>query len=263
MDRQLFSDAGRVSSRKSRNGAVPVSIVLHAAAITAAVVLSGAVPAKSVGEPKPEPLVFRVAPTASAGQPPRSGGPVRPPTPPTSRRAPAQARAVPTAPPLVSPPDVPTIISEPALGPVPELPPFGSGDRTAAPCVDCPINGTSGDPAATGPGGPGGGGDEGEGGNGLGGPVRVSTINAPRRIRGTMPTYPEVAKRAGVTGLVVLDCTIGPDGRIRDVRVVSGNPVFHREALQAVRQWEYTRPTLNGRPISVLLMVTVQFVMPR
>jgi outer membrane biosynthesis protein TonB len=41
--------------------------------------------------------------------------------------------------------------------------------------------------------------------------------------------------------------------------VLTGNPVFRRAALDAVRQWIYTEPKLNGRPISVLLTVTVHF----
>ena len=60
------------------------------------------------------------------------------------------------------------------------------------------------------------------------------------------PVYPDAARRSGVEGTVVLDATIGADGRVTDVAVVRGLPLGVSEAAaDAVRRWQY-RPA-RGR----------------
>jgi protein TonB len=88
-------------------------------------------------------------------------------------------------------------------------------------------------------------------------------IREPRRIRATVPTYPELARRAHIEGKVVLECVIDTDGRVTDVRVVSGPALLAGAALDAVRTWVYTPTTLNGQPIRVILNVTVTFALAR
>ena len=54
------------------------------------------------------------------------------------------------------------------------------------------------------------------------------------------PVYPDPARRSGVEGTVVLDATIGADGRVTDVAVVRGLPLGVSEAAaNAVRHWLY------------------------
>lgn len=70
-------------------------------------------------------------------------------------------------------------------------------------------------------------------------------------IRSAPPQYPPTAKAAGITGVVLLRVTIGTDGSVQDVQVISGNPLLAKAAVDAVRGWVY-RPTLvNGRPTQV------------
>jgi protein TonB len=88
-------------------------------------------------------------------------------------------------------------------------------------------------------------------------------IREPRRIRGEVPVYPELARRAHIEGKVVLECVIDTDGRVTDLRVVSGPPLLTGAALDAVRTWVYTPTTLNGQPIRVILTVTVKFALAR
>src|SRR5206468_7376576 len=69
-------------------------------------------------------------------------------------------------------------------------------------------------------------GPPGPGGTGEGpGPVRPGgDIQEPRRIRGAVPVYPDLARRAHVEGKVVLECVIDEDGRVTGLRVMSGHP---------------------------------------
>ncbi len=90
--------------------------------------------------------------------------------------------------------------------------------------------------------------------------VRVGGgIREPRKITHVNPLYPEVAKSARVQGVVILECTIDPQGRVSDVRVLRGIPLLDEAALEAVRQWVYTPTLLDGVPVPVIMTVTINF----
>jgi protein TonB len=88
-------------------------------------------------------------------------------------------------------------------------------------------------------------------------------LQAPRKLRDVAPVYPELARRAGLQGTVVLECVIDPAGHVADVKVLSGHLLLAPAAAEAVRQWLYTPTKLNGVPVAVLLTVTVRFAQPR
>jgi protein TonB len=91
-------------------------------------------------------------------------------------------------------------------------------------------------------------------------PVRVGgQIKSPRKVRDTAPVYPEVAKQARVEGVVILEATISPQGRVENVRVLRGSPLLDDAAANAVKSWVYTPTLLNGVPVPVVMTVTVSF----
>jgi TonB family protein len=91
-------------------------------------------------------------------------------------------------------------------------------------------------------------------------PVRVGgAIKEPRKLKQVNPAYPEIAKSARVQGVVIMECTIGPEGKVTDVKVLRGIPLLDAAAVDAVRQWEYTPTLLNGVPVPVIMTVTVNF----
>ncbi|HEU5351084.1 MAG TPA: energy transducer TonB [Terracidiphilus sp.] len=53
------------------------------------------------------------------------------------------------------------------------------------------------------------------------------------------PVYPEVARRMRVTGVVKLSVTVNADGKVTDVKPVSGNQMLSYAAQQAVRKWKF------------------------
>jgi TonB family protein len=59
------------------------------------------------------------------------------------------------------------------------------------------------------------------------------------------PVYPEIAKRMHITGEVELQVTVDPQGKVKDVKPVSGNHVLSSAAEDAVRQWKYVTVTIN------------------
>jgi TonB family protein len=92
------------------------------------------------------------------------------------------------------------------------------------------------------------------------GPVRVGgAIKEPKKLKNAAPVYPDIAKQARVQGVVILEVTISPQGKITDVAVLRGIPLLDAAAIEAVRQWEYTPTLLNGVPVPVIMTVTVNF----
>jgi protein TonB len=86
-------------------------------------------------------------------------------------------------------------------------------------------------------------------------------IDAPRKIRDVAPEYPVLARSTGAHGVVVIEATIDVDGNVVETRVLRSVSLLDAAAVDAVRHWKYTPARLNGAPVSVLVTVTVNFVL--
>jgi TonB family protein len=85
-------------------------------------------------------------------------------------------------------------------------------------------------------------------------------IRPPVKLKDVRPEYPEQLKQAGIGGLVVLDASIGTDGSVTRVDVVSSpHPDLASSAAAAVRQWLFDSTLLNCVPIEVPMKVSVTF----
>jgi len=78
-------------------------------------------------------------------------------------------------------------------------------------------------------------------------------------IRGGIPDYPPIALSHQIDGVVVLQVTIDTQGKIKDLKLISGPEMFVRAAMDAVWQWRYTPYMLGGKPIEVETQVVVNF----
>ncbi|MCY7355408.1 MAG: energy transducer TonB [Lysobacter sp.] len=69
----------------------------------------------------------------------------------------------------------------------------------------------------------------------------ASSSNELRPISQPSPRYPAAAARAGQSGTVQVEFTVGADGSVTSARVVEAKPprVFDREALAAVKKWRF------------------------
>ena len=239
---RLFSDLvlsrDGATARRARL-AFPASLMLHAAAATVVVLAPRLTrePLPRVETPPARIPDFVTLPRSAGGGMARPLAPLRPPRP---------------APPR-------TTVFVPSLLPVPENesldPPATEGTEPAGgpPClIGCD---------------PGGGPGDGIVGTGVApaapaAPIRTGgDIRPPLKVRNVVPPYPEVARVAHVQGDVVLDCTISSEGRVVDVKILSGPILLQAAAVDAVRQWLYRPTLLNGVPVPVVMTVTVHFAL--
>lgn len=95
-------------------------------------------------------------------------------------------------------------------------------------------------------------------------PVRVGgDIREPKKLVDVAPVYPAIAAKAQLEGIVIIEATVGVNGRVQSATVLRGLPLLDEAALQAVRQWAYTPTLLNGVPTPIILTVTVTFRLRR
>ena len=80
-------------------------------------------------------------------------------------------------------------------------------------------------------------------------------------IHRVQPEYPPMAKLMRLSGTVVLRAVIGTDGEVRQIEVLSGNPILAEAARAAVREWRYRPTLLDGQAVEVETQVTVNFVL--
>jgi protein TonB len=73
------------------------------------------------------------------------------------------------------------------------------------------------------------------------------------------PVYPEELRRQGIEGTVKLHVTVGREGAIQTVGLLSGPPTLIPLAIDAVRKWQFKPTVLGGQPVEMEEDVTVVF----
>jgi protein TonB len=242
MRQRLFEDlieSDVVAHKTKQSYTLPVSIALHAVVLLVVVVVP-IITSEELPEPTSAVKAFFVEPAAPPPPPP--------PPPPPAPKAVVQPKVAPTPVPQENPK---------FTAPV-EVPEEIKPDEG----IDLGVEGGV-------PGGVEGGVPGGVVGGVVGGlpdappptqAVRVGgQIKEPKKLKNVNPTYPDIAKQARVQGVVILECTISPQGKVTDVKVLRGIPLLDAAAIEAVKQWVYTPTLLNGVPVPVIMTVTVNF----
>lgn len=92
--------------------------------------------------------------------------------------------------------------------------------------------------------------------------IRVGAlVMSARLVHEVTPTYPGKAKRAGIQGTVRLEAVIGKDGKLRDMKLLSGDPILAKAAMKAVSEWRYQPTVVNGEPVEVVTAIDVKFAL--
>ncbi|MCZ6508691.1 MAG: energy transducer TonB [Acidobacteria bacterium] len=93
------------------------------------------------------------------------------------------------------------------------------------------------------------------------GPIRVGgDVTRPVKISGPNPQYTEIARKARIQGVVIVEAIIGKDGSVRNVRILKPLPMgLDQAAVDAVSKWKFKPATLNGKPVDVYYNLTVNF----
>ena len=77
---------------------------------------------------------------------------------------------------------------------------------------------------------------------------------APRKIRNVAPNYPEAARQARVSGVVILQLTVSANGIVTDARVLRSIPLLDAAAIEAAKLWQY-EPRPGATPLTLTAAV--------
>jgi periplasmic protein TonB len=228
--------------RRRRGLALPASVALHATAAVALAILPLLL-WEALPEPEGGVRAFFIEPMAAPPPPP--------PPPPPAARAAGAARVAPKAPAtvpagFVAPIEVPTEIKPEEgldLGGIEGGVPGGVEGGVPGGVVGGVVGGLPDAPPPP--------------------PVKAvrvgGNIREPRKVVDVPPVYPTLAVKAGVQGIVIIEATIDPRGRVVNATVLRSVPILDDAAVEAVRQWVYSPTLLNGVPTPVIMVVTVRF----
>ena len=74
------------------------------------------------------------------------------------------------------------------------------------------------------------------------------------------PKYPAILKQAGIEGDVDLKLAVNEQGKVDKAEAVkASNADFIPAAMEAVKQWEFTPATDNGKPIKAEVLIPFKF----
>ena len=247
MSHDLFVENSQASQLR---GLLTGSFTVHTIAVIVLVVFvltqAGRVPLVRVSAPLVMPAMLAFIPVAEAAA-----------SQPAPKARPASAATPVPQPPAAAPPAVTHADQPPPL----EAPSTIAPDSASTDGPHGVDGGVEGGVAGGTVGGVVGGAIGGStGGPGKPGPLRLAPgIDPPRKIKDVKPAYPPGALAGQQRGTVIIEATIGVDGKVLDATVVHSVPALDRAALEAVRQWEFLPARMNGSPIAVIITVLVQF----
>jgi TonB family protein len=81
----------------------------------------------------------------------------------------------------------------------------------------------------------------------------------PKITKRVPPRYPEVARRSGIEGSILVSVLISAEGKVQKAEVLHGVTIFHKAALTAVRQYEFAPARQNDKPVPVWMALPIRF----
>lgn len=93
------------------------------------------------------------------------------------------------------------------------------------------------------------------------GPIYVGgDVQPPEKVNAPQPQYTEIARKARVQGVVIVQAIINKEGDVTNVKVLKGLSMgLDDEAVKAIKKWKFNPATLNGKPVDVYYNLTVNF----
>lgn len=94
--------------------------------------------------------------------------------------------------------------------------------------------------------------------------VRVGgNAQAARLLKKVSPEYPFDARARGIQGTVRFNATIGVDGKVRQLNLLSGPLALYESARDAVTKWAFKPMTQNNRPAEMVTVIEVDYTLSR
>ncbi len=94
-------------------------------------------------------------------------------------------------------------------------------------------------------------------------PLRFEGESTPKLIKQVQPVYPEEARQAKVEGTVVMEAETDIYGRVMNIKILRSVPKLDQAALDALRQWVFEPPQVDGKPRKAIFTLPIRFVLDK
>lgn len=87
-------------------------------------------------------------------------------------------------------------------------------------------------------------------------------VNGPKFLYREIPVYPQIARRLGKEGKVVLRLTIDERGELQNIEILESAPYgFTEAAVEAVRKSKFSPALKDGRPVASKAILPIRFIL--
>lgn len=83
----------------------------------------------------------------------------------------------------------------------------------------------------------------------------------PEPIEAPKPVYDDLARQAGVEGVVIVQAFVATDGHVAATHVARSVPLLDRAATDAIARWRFKPALANGHPVAVWVTIPVRFTL--
>jgi TonB family protein len=91
--------------------------------------------------------------------------------------------------------------------------------------------------------------------------LKVSQVLNGRAVSLPKPAYPQLARLAKVSGMVMVQVLIDETGKVISAQSVSGHPLLRTAAVQAAQQARFSPTVLGEHPVKVSGVITYNFML--
>lgn len=89
--------------------------------------------------------------------------------------------------------------------------------------------------------------------------LRIGSVPESKILHKVQPMYPPEAADHHIQGVVKLSVTIGANGRIEHLKLISGHPLLAPAAMQAVRRWVFEPFQSGDQNVRVMTEIEIPF----
>jgi TonB family protein len=89
--------------------------------------------------------------------------------------------------------------------------------------------------------------------------IEKSQLEPLRLIKAAQLVYPAIAKAHNITGTVVVQFKVGKDGKVSNMQLISGPPIFREAAFEAASKCQFKPAKLNGQPVDQVTQMKFNF----
>jgi protein TonB len=81
----------------------------------------------------------------------------------------------------------------------------------------------------------------------------------PTIVKAAAVVYPEIARKAGVEAMVVVNFIVSVEGKPENIKILKGHPMLNDAAIEAVKKYVFSPGMQRDKPVAVKWQIPIRF----